>query len=134
MVQSKNIMLQERHNSVKIAVLESGLQKVVNCPCIVRLCLIFSHSQIHHKHSTSLLICLQPFWPLQCQAEMLEKLREIEAHYEILKKPLYKARGEVISRIPGFWLHCFMQHDRIRHVLGRVDQDILASLTKVIIS
>ena len=68
---------------------------------------------------------------LQCQAELLEKLREIEASYELKKRPLYKARGEVISRIPGFWLHCFMQHERVRYILGTVDQDILSSLLEV---
>lgn len=62
---------------------------------------------------------------------MLEKLREVEAKYEALKQPLFKARADVITHIPGFWLHCFMQHERIRHILGAVDQDILSSLVKV---
>ena len=62
---------------------------------------------------------------------MLEKLREVEAKYEALKRPLFRARAEVISNVPGFWLHCFMQHERIRDVLGAVDQEILASLAQV---
>ena len=67
----------------------------------------------------------------QTQAELVEKLRQIEAEYELKKRPLYKARGEVISRIPGFWLHCFMQHERVSHILGVVDQDILSHLQEV---
>lgn len=62
---------------------------------------------------------------------MLSKLREVEREYERKKAPLYSARGEVIKNIPGFWLHCFMQHQEIRHIIDDVDEEILSSLVEV---
>ena len=62
---------------------------------------------------------------------MLAKLREVEKEYENKKAPFYTARGGVIKRIPGFWLHCFMQHQEIRHIIDDVDEEILSSLVEV---
>ncbi len=62
---------------------------------------------------------------------MLSKLREVEKEYEGKKAPLYTARGDVIKNIPGFWLHCFMQHQEIRHIIDDVDEEILSSLIEV---
>jgi hypothetical protein len=67
----------------------------------------------------------------QKHEEMLDKMRQVEAEYNIVKKPLYAARANVIRRIPGFWLHCFLQHADLRLILGGVDQDILAYLEEV---
>jgi len=72
-----------------------------------------------------------PSLPVQKQAEMLERIRQVESEYNTLKQPLYAARGRVIRRIPGFWLHCFLQHEDINPILGTVDQDILAFLYEV---
>lgn len=68
--------------------------------------------------------------PPQETEELVEKLRQIEWEYEKRKWPLYKARGDVIKKIPGFWLHCFLQHEDLRIVLGSIDQEILSSLTE----
>jgi len=63
---------------------------------------------------------------VQKHEEMLDKMRQVEAEYNLVKQPLYAARADVIRRVPGFWLHCFLQHADIRLILGAVDQDILA--------
>ena len=61
-------------------------------------------------------------------------MREVEAEYNKLKQPLYEARGKIIRRIPGFWLHCFLQHEEIKSILGTFDHDILVNLDEVSIS
>ena len=61
---------------------------------------------------------------------MLERMRQVELEYNTRKQPFYRRRGEVIKRIPGFWLHCFMQHEEIRLILGSLDQEILTNLTE----
>ena len=68
---------------------------------------------------------------VQKHEEMLDKMREVEAEYNKQKQPLYAARGKIIRRIPGFWLHCFLQHEEIKSILGTVDHDILVNLDEV---
>lgn len=60
-------------------------------------------------------------------------MKEVEREYECKKTPLYKARAEVIKCIPGFWLHCFLQHQEIKTIIGDVDNEILTFLTEVLI-
>lgn len=68
---------------------------------------------------------------MQIHEEMLARLREVEQEFELKKVPFYKARGEVIKSIPGFWLHCFLQHQEVKSVIGEVDEQVLRSLVEV---
>lgn len=62
---------------------------------------------------------------------MLSRLKEVEHEFELRKAPFYKQRGEVIKSIPGFWLHCFLQHQDVKDVIGDIDQQVLSSLIEV---
>ena len=41
-----------------------------------------------------------------------------------MRKPHYKKRGELIGKIPDFWLNTFINHPQIAALLDETDEEV----------
>ncbi|KAG1661345.1 hypothetical protein FOA52_005907 [Chlamydomonas sp. UWO 241] len=63
--------------------------------------------------------------------EASDKVLEIEQAYSRLRRPVYKKRAELLSKIPGFWGAAIARHPEFRGMLTPEDEDILSYCTQV---
>lgn len=62
----------------------------------------------------------------QCAAEVLE----VEGRYATRRQPLYQERGDVISRMPGFWANVFTSDPVLAPSITSRDAAVLAHATR----
>ncbi|XP_047954915.1 NAP1-related protein 2-like [Salvia hispanica] len=60
--------------------------------------------------------------------EASEKVLELEQQYNVIRKPVYDKRNDVIKSIPDFWLTAFMSHPALSELLTEEDQKIFKYL------
>jgi len=60
-----------------------------------------------------------------------EEILKVEQKYNKLRRPHLEKRGEVISKIPGFWVNVFINHPQLTSVLCEEDEDCLQYLNKI---
>uniref|UniRef100_A0A0K8TTM3 Putative dna replication factor/protein phosphatase inhibitor set/spr-2 n=1 Tax=Tabanus bromius TaxID=304241 RepID=A0A0K8TTM3_TABBR len=60
-----------------------------------------------------------------------EEILKIEQKYNKLRKPFYEKRGEIIKRIPNFWVTIFINHQQISGILEEEEEECLHALTKL---
>ncbi|VDL91959.1 unnamed protein product [Schistocephalus solidus] len=63
----------------------------------------------------------------QASAEILR----VEQKFNVLRKPHYKQRAELLAKIPNFWLTVFINHVQIRKLVTEEDEKVLAYLKAV---
>ncbi|XP_039062151.1 NAP1-related protein 2-like [Hibiscus syriacus] len=56
--------------------------------------------------------------------EASEKVLEVEQKYNVVRKPVYDKRSEIIKSIPDFWLTAFLSHPVLGELLTVEDQKI----------
>ncbi|KAG9454990.1 hypothetical protein H6P81_007894 [Aristolochia fimbriata] len=57
-----------------------------------------------------------------------DKVLEVEAKYNVVRKPIYDRRNEVIRAIPEFWLTAFLSHPDLSTLLTEDDHKIFKYL------
>lgn len=60
-----------------------------------------------------------------------EEILKVEQKYNKLRRPHLEKRGEVISKIPSFWVNVFINHPQLTSVLCEEDEDCLQFLSKL---
>nr|XP_043635883.1 NAP1-related protein 1-like isoform X2 [Erigeron canadensis] len=63
--------------------------------------------------------------------EASDKVLEVEQRYNVVRKPVYDKRSEVIKSIPDFWLTAFLSHPVLSDLLTEEDQKIFKHLTSL---
>ncbi|OIW00001.1 hypothetical protein TanjilG_26338 [Lupinus angustifolius] len=60
--------------------------------------------------------------------EANDKVLEVEQKYNVIRKPVYDNRNEIIKSIPDFWLTAFLSHPALGELLNDEDQKIFKYL------
>ncbi|GFP95524.1 nap1-related protein 2 [Phtheirospermum japonicum] len=63
--------------------------------------------------------------------EASEKVLEVEQKYNVVRKPVYDKRNNIIKSIPDFWLTAFMSHPALSELLTEEDQKIFKYLNNL---
>jgi len=63
--------------------------------------------------------------------EASEEILKVEQRFNKMRQPHYVERAEIISRIPRFWVTCFLHHPQISSILNEDDERSLAHLLKL---
>ncbi|KAI3454660.1 hypothetical protein Pfo_011323 [Paulownia fortunei] len=63
--------------------------------------------------------------------EASEKVLEVEQKYNVIRKPVYDKRNDIIKSIPDFWLTAFMSHPALSELLTEEDQKIFKYLNNL---
>lgn len=60
-----------------------------------------------------------------------DEILKVEQKYNMLRKPHYKKRSDLIAKIPDFWLNTFMNHPQIAALLDETDEEVLRYMTQL---
>jgi len=60
-----------------------------------------------------------------------EEILKVEQKYNMLRKPFFDKRNEIISKIPKFWLTSFINHPQLSIMIEEDEEDALQHLTKL---
>ncbi|KAL4285377.1 hypothetical protein GQ457_16G024040 [Hibiscus cannabinus] len=63
--------------------------------------------------------------------EASEKVLEVEQKYNVVRKPVYDKRSEIIKSIPDFWLTAFLSHPVLGELLTEEDQKIFKHINSL---
>ncbi|XP_060172496.1 NAP1-related protein 2-like isoform X2 [Lycium barbarum] len=63
--------------------------------------------------------------------EASDKVLEVEQKYNVIRKPVYDKRNNIIKTIPDFWLTAFLSHPVLGELLTEEDQKIFKSLSSI---
>ncbi|XP_059280536.1 NAP1-related protein 2-like isoform X2 [Lycium ferocissimum] len=63
--------------------------------------------------------------------EASDKVLEVEQKYNVIRKPVYDKRNDIIKAIPDFWLTAFLSHPVLGELLTEEDQKIFKSLSSI---
>ncbi|XP_071685848.1 NAP1-related protein 2-like [Rutidosis leptorrhynchoides] len=83
---------------------------------------------------TELVLSIEKLQEVQDELEKIneeasDKVLEVEQKYNVVRKPVYDKRSEVIKSIPDFWLTAFLSHPVLSDLLTEEDQKIFKHLT-----
>ncbi|CAA7013665.1 unnamed protein product [Microthlaspi erraticum] len=60
-----------------------------------------------------------------------DEVLEVEQKYNVIRKPVYDKRNEIIQSIPDFWLTAFLSHPALGELLTEEDQKIFKHLVSL---
>merc|ERR1719400_419616 len=60
-----------------------------------------------------------------------EEILKVEQKYNLLRRPFYDKRNDIIKRIPKFWLTAFINHPQITAIIEEDEEDCLQYLNKL---
>ncbi|CDY19242.1 BnaC05g14430D [Brassica napus] len=60
-----------------------------------------------------------------------DEVLEVEQKYNVIRKPVYDKRNEIIKAIPDFWLTAFLSHPALGELLTEEDQKIFKYLSSL---
>ncbi|KAF3607328.1 hypothetical protein DY000_02045777, partial [Brassica cretica] len=60
-----------------------------------------------------------------------DEVLEVEQKYNVIRKPVYNKRNEIIKAIPDFWLTAFLSHPALGELLTEEDQKIFKYLSSL---
>ncbi|XWS60564.1 hypothetical protein CRYUN_Cryun07bG0046700 [Craigia yunnanensis] len=63
--------------------------------------------------------------------EASEKVLEVEQKYNVIRKPFYDKRNDIIKSIPDFWLTAFLSHPALGELLTEEDQKIFKHISSL---
>jgi len=62
-----------------------------------------------------------------------DEILKVEQKFNQMRKPHYKKRGELIGKIPDFWLNTFINHPQIAALLDETDEEVLRYMEQLIV-
>ena len=60
-----------------------------------------------------------------------EEILKVEQKYNKLRRPFYDKRGEIIERIPKFWLTAFINHPQLSQIVEEDEEEALQYLIRL---
>ncbi|TKR92523.1 hypothetical protein L596_007160 [Steinernema carpocapsae] len=60
-----------------------------------------------------------------------EEILSVERKYNGLRKPHYEKRGQVVTKIPNFWVAAFVNHPTLSTIISEEDEECLRYINKV---
>jgi len=60
-----------------------------------------------------------------------EEILKVEQKYNLLRRPFFDKRNDIIKRIPKFWLTAFINHPQISAIIEEDEEDALQFLNKL---
>lgn len=60
-----------------------------------------------------------------------DEVLEVDQKYNVIRKPVYDKRNEVIKAIPDLWLTAFLSHPALGELLSEEDQKIFKYLSSL---
>ncbi|KAK2973539.1 hypothetical protein RJ640_010594 [Escallonia rubra] len=63
--------------------------------------------------------------------EASDKVLEVEQKYNVIRKPVYDKRNDIINSIPDFWLTAFLSHPALGDLLTEEDEKIFKYLSSL---
>jgi len=60
-----------------------------------------------------------------------EEILKVEQKYNMLRKPFFDKRNEIITKIPKFWLTSFINHPQLSIIIEEDEEDALQHLSKL---
>ncbi|KAF8104250.1 hypothetical protein N665_0176s0060 [Sinapis alba] len=60
-----------------------------------------------------------------------DEVLEVEQKYNVIRKPVYDKRNEIIKAIPDFWLTAFLSHPALGELLTEEDQKVFKYLSSL---
>ncbi|KAK3036257.1 hypothetical protein RJ639_030799 [Escallonia herrerae] len=63
--------------------------------------------------------------------EASDKVLEVEQKYNVIRKPVYDKRNDIINSIPDFWLTAFLSHPALGDLLSEEDEKIFKYLSSL---
>lgn len=64
-------------------------------------------------------------------AELAQKVNDLDRQYQVKKQPLYEKRGQIIAKLPEFWLTALLHHPILSDAISDNDVKLLKHLTKL---
>ena len=60
-----------------------------------------------------------------------EEILKVEQKYNKLRKPCFEKRGELVKKIPNFWVTAFINHPQVSGILDEEEEECLHHWTKL---
>lgn len=67
----------------------------------------------------------------QINEKASDEVLEVDQKYNVIRKPVYDKRNEVIKAIPDLWLTAFLSHPALGELLSEEDQKIFKYLSSL---
>ncbi|GJR42857.1 NAP1-related protein 2-like protein [Tanacetum coccineum] len=82
---------------------------------------------------TELVLSIEKLQEIQDELEKInekasEEVLEVEQKYNVVRKPVFDKRSDIIKSIPDFWLTAFLSHPVLSDLLNEEDQKIFKHL------
>ncbi|CAN1155926.1 NAP1-related protein 2 [Linum perenne] len=90
----------------------------------------------NHHIDEELVLSIEKLQEIQDELERIneeasDKVLEVEQKYNVVRKPVYEKRNEIIKSIPDFWLTAFLSHPALGILLSEEDQKVFKHLTSL---
>ncbi|CAN0901646.1 NAP1-related protein 2 [Linum grandiflorum] len=90
----------------------------------------------NHHIDEELVLSIEKLQEIQDELEKIneeasDKVLEVEQKYNVVRKPVYEKRNEIIKSIPDFWLTAFLSHPALGNLLSEEDQKVFKHLTSL---
>ncbi|VDM60537.1 unnamed protein product [Angiostrongylus costaricensis] len=60
-----------------------------------------------------------------------EEILKVEQKYNLLRRPQYEKRCEMIKKIPNFWCTAFLNHPQLSSIIDESEEQVLAHLSNI---
>ncbi|KHJ87207.1 nucleosome assembly protein [Oesophagostomum dentatum] len=67
---------------------------------------------------------------MYCEISRTTQL-QVEQKYNLLRRPQYEKRSEMIKKIPNFWCTAFLNHPQLSSIIDESEEQALAHLTNI---
>jgi len=67
----------------------------------------------------------------EIEEEFDSKVLELQAQFNLKKKPFFESRNVIIQKLPNFWFQAFTHHRALEFMLQPEDEDIFKSLASI---
>jgi len=89
-----------------------------------------------HQIDEELVLSIEKLQEIQDELERIneeasDKVLEVEQKYNVIRKPVYDKRNDIIKSIPDFWLTAFLSHPALGNLLSEEDQKVFKHLTSL---
>ncbi|PWA88792.1 NAP1-related protein 1 [Artemisia annua] len=95
-----------------------------------------SENNEEEQLDTELVLSIEKLQEIQDELEKInekasEEVLEVEQKYNVVRKPVFDKRSDIIKSIPDFWLTAFLSHPVLSDLLNEEDQKIFKHLTSL---
>ncbi|CAI0401605.1 unnamed protein product [Linum tenue] len=90
----------------------------------------------NHPIDEELVLSIEKLQEIQDELEKIneeasDKVLEVEQKYNVVRKPVYDKRNDIIKSIPDFWLTAFLSHPALGNLLNEEDQKVFKHLSSL---